>query len=107
LVFREGDDDFMIRVLGPSSELAHKVVRTTELAGGKPTLIGFVNVPESNSLVGHLLIETSPARYQHVTFPSCQEEGGAPELQAVFFARTVNGAGRDLACSACGRRWAR
>jgi hypothetical protein len=52
---------------------------------------------EDNNLVGHLLIETSPGHYDHVTFPSCEEEGGAPELTAVFFARTVKGGGRNLA----------
>jgi hypothetical protein len=93
----EGDDAFMARVLGPKSEdLAQKVVRSTEIAGGKLTLIGFVNA-EDNNLVGHLLIETSPGHYDHVAFPSCEEEGGAPELMAVFFARTVKGGGRDLA----------
>ena len=92
----EGDDDFMARVLGHSSELAQRVVRSTELASGRVTLIGFVNA-EDNSLVGHLLIETSPGRYEHVKFPSCEEEGGPPELLAVFFARTVKGGGRDLA----------
>jgi hypothetical protein len=93
----EGDDAFMARVLGPKSEdLAQKVVRSTEIAGGKLTLIGFVNA-EDNNLVGHLLIETSPGHYDHVTFPSCEEEGRAPELMAVFFARTVKGGGRDLA----------
>jgi hypothetical protein len=92
----EGDDDFMARVLGHSSELAQKVVRSAELAGGRVTLIGFVDA-EDNSLVGHLLIETSPGRYDHVKFPSCEEEGGPPELLAVFFARIANGGGRDLA----------
>ena len=100
----ETDDDFMARVLGPSSELAQKVVRSTEIAGGKLTLIGFVNTrgAEEALLVGHLLIETSPGHYQHVTFPSCEEEGAEPELMAVFFARTIKdggrkGGGRDLA----------
>jgi hypothetical protein len=97
----EGDDDFVARVLGPSVEIAQKVVRSTELAGRKLTLIGFASPKdasaEDNSLVGHLFIETSPGRYEHVKFPSCQEEGGAPELLAVFFARTVKGGGRDLA----------
>jgi hypothetical protein len=92
----ESDDDFMARVLGPSSELAQKVVRSTEIARGKVTLIGFVNAKD-NSLVGHLLIETSPGHYEHVTFPSCDEEGGAPDLLAVFFARTAKDGGRDLA----------
>jgi hypothetical protein len=97
----EGDDDFFARVLGPSVEIAQKVVRATELAGHKVTLIGFArpkdDSAEDNSLVGHLLIERSPGRYEHVRFASCQEEGGAPELLAVFFARTVKGGGRDLA----------
>jgi hypothetical protein len=92
----ETDDTFMARVLGSSAELAQKVVRSTEIAGGKLTLIGFVN-REDDTLVGHLLVETSPGRYEHVEFPSCDEEGGAPELLAVFFARTVKGGGRDLA----------
>ncbi len=69
----EMDDDFMARVRGHSSELARKVVRSTELASGRATLIGFVNA-EDNSLVGHLLIETSPGRYEHLRFPSCEEE---------------------------------
>ena len=64
--------------------------------GGKVTLVGFVNAPD-DTLVGHLLIETSPGHYEHVTFPSCDEEGGPPELLAVFYARTVKGGGRDLA----------
>ena len=63
--------------------VAQKVVRSTELAGRKLTLIGFASPKdasaEDNSLVGHLLIETSPGRYEHVKFPSCQEEGGAPD----------------------------
>lgn len=33
----EGDDDFVARVLGPSVEIAQKVVRSTELAGRKLT----------------------------------------------------------------------
>ena len=92
----ETDDDFMARVIGPSPRLAQKVVRSTELAGGKPTLIGFVNAKDS-TLVGHLLVEVSPGHYEHVTFPSCDEEGGAPRLLAVFFARTAKEGGRDLA----------
>lgn len=100
----ESDDDFMARVLGPSVELAQKVVRSTEIAGGKLTLIGFVNHEDNsddssqggNVLMGHLLIESSPNRYEHIVFPSCDEEGGPPKLEAVFFARTVKGAGRDL-----------
>jgi hypothetical protein len=92
----ESDNDFMTRVLGPQSELAQKPVRSTELAAGKVTVIGFENA-QDNTLVGHLLIETSPGHYDHVKFPSCDEEGGAPELLAVFFARTVKGGGRDLA----------
>ena len=90
----ESDDDFVARVLGPSSELAQEVVRSTEIARGKVTLIGFVNAKD-NTLVGHLLLETSPGRYEHVTFPSCDEEGGAPDLLAVFFARTAKDGGRD------------
>ena len=103
----EGDDDFMARVVGPATELAQRVVRSTELAGGRLTLIGFVyvgdgvegepNPTEANSLVGHLLVEMSPGRYEHVRFLSCEEEGGPPELLAVFFARTAKGSGRDLA----------
>lgn len=91
----ETDGDLMTRVLGPSSELAQKVLRSTELAGGKTTLIGFANTDED--LIGHLLIEISPDRYEHVTFPSCEQEGRAPELLAVFFARTTKAGGRDLA----------
>ena len=68
----ETDDDFTARVIGLSPRLAQKVVRSTELAGGKPTLIGFVNAKDS-TLVGHLLVEVSPAHYEHVTFPSCDE----------------------------------
>ncbi|MES1206889.1 MAG: hypothetical protein ABUS79_13210 [Pseudomonadota bacterium] len=90
------DDGLMARVLGESAQLAQKVVRSSEILPGKVVLIGFVNAPD-NSLVGHLLVETAPTRYEHVTFPSCEEEGGAPELLAVFFARTVKGGGRDLA----------
>jgi hypothetical protein len=92
----EGDEDLMARVLGPSADLAQKIVRSTDIAGGRVTLIGFVNA-EDSSLVGHLLIEKSPGLYDHLKFPSCEEEGGAPELLAVFFARTVKGGGRDLA----------
>lgn len=103
----ESDDDFMARVLGPSSsDLAEKPVRSTELAGGKVTLIGFVNA-EDNALAGHLLVETSPGHYEHVKFPSCEEEGGAPRLLAVFFARTVKGGGRDWPCCAAGKRGTR
>lgn len=101
----ETDGGFMARVLGPSAELAQKVIRSSELAGGKAALIAFVNTRDESAdhskggdlLVGHLLIQTSPTRFEHVTFPSCDEEGGAPELLAVFFARTAEGRGRDLA----------
>jgi hypothetical protein len=100
----ESDGDFMARVVGrPPDELAQKVVRSKELAGGKVTLIGFVNLQDDSpdqggaSLVGHLLIESSPNQYEHVSFPSCDAEVGPPELLAVFFARTVKGGGRDLA----------
>lgn len=92
----ESDDDLMARVLGPSSQLAQKVVRSTEIAGGKLTLIGFAPA-QDDSLVGHLLIEKSPGHFEHITFPSCEIEGAAPELLAVFFARTVKDGGRDLA----------
>jgi hypothetical protein len=92
----ETDDALMTRAIGKSGQLAQKVVRSNELAGGKPTLIGFANAPD-NSLVGHLLVETSADHYDHVSFPSCDEEGGPPQLMAVFFARTVKGGGRDLA----------
>ena len=102
----ESDDEFMARVVGrPADELAQKVVRSKELAGGKVTLIGFVNHEDDsddssqggNVLIGHLLIESAPDQYEHVVFPSCDEEGDAPKLLAVFFARTVKGGGRDLA----------
>jgi hypothetical protein len=73
----ETDDNFMARVLGASAELAQKVVRSTEIANGRLALIGFVN-REDNTLVGHLLVEMSPGRYEHVEFPNCDEEGGAP-----------------------------
>jgi len=86
----------MVRVLGGSSELAQKVVRSTELANGNVTLIGFA-AAEDQSLVGHILIEIASGRYRHVQFPSCDEEGGWPTLLAVFFARTTKGGGRDLA----------
>ena len=92
----ETDDDFMARVLGPATELVQKVVRSTEIAGGKLALIGFVNTAD-DFLVGHLLIERSPDHYEHVTFSSCGPEGATPELVAVFFARTAKGHGRDLA----------
>jgi hypothetical protein len=101
----ESEGDFMARVLGPSIELDQKVVRSTEIAHGKLALIGFVNFQDDSpdhskggdALVGHLLIESSPDQYEHVIFPSCDEESGAPELLAVFFARTAKGGGRDLA----------
>ncbi len=92
----ETDDALMERVLGPDAQLAQKVVRSNEIAGGKLVLIGFVNTADNN-LVGHLLIEKSPDHFEHASFPSCDEEGGPPELMAVFFARTVKGGGRDLA----------
>lgn len=92
----ESDDDLMGRVLGPSAELAQKVVRSTEIARGKLALIGFV-LAEDDTLMGHLLVERSPDQFEHVQFPTeCDEEGGPPTLQAVFFARTVKGGGRDL-----------
>jgi len=96
----ESDDAFMTRVMGGSAELAQKVVRTTELADGRPTLIGFVLGEDSDRmhlLVGHLLIETATNRFEHVQFPSCSEEGDLPVLMAVFFARTAKSGGRDLA----------
>ncbi|HEX3696073.1 MAG TPA: hypothetical protein VH374_11870 [Polyangia bacterium] len=86
----------MARVLGPSAELAQGVARSTEIAPGKLTLIGFVNI-QDDGLVGHLLIERSSGQFEHVTFQSCDSEGAAPELMAVFFARTSKGRGRDLA----------
>ncbi|HET6283197.1 MAG TPA: hypothetical protein VFH73_19725 [Polyangia bacterium] len=92
----EGDGDFMARALGPSVELAKDVVRSTEIAPGKLTLIAFVNIQDAG-LVGHLLVERSPGHFEHVTFQSCESEGAAPELMAVFFARTSKGRGRDLA----------
>ena len=86
----------MGRVLGESVELAQDVVRSTEIARGKTALIGFV-LREDDTLIGHLLIEQKPGRFEHVEFPTdCDEEGGAPKLEAVFFARTVKGGGRDL-----------
>jgi hypothetical protein len=92
----ESDDDFMVRVLGGSAELVQKVIRTTVLANGKVALIGFV-AAEDGALVGHLLIETATGRYRHVQFPSCDVNGGMPNLLAVFFARTAKDGGRDLA----------
>jgi hypothetical protein len=92
----EGDDALMTRVLGSAVELAEDVVRSTELAGGKVTLIAFAPNKDED-LVGHLLIERSPGHFEHVTFPSCDVEGAAPELLAVFFARTAQGRPRDLA----------
>jgi hypothetical protein len=92
----EGDDALMARALGPSTELTQDVVRSTELAGGKVTLIGFAP-NKDDDLVGHLLVERSPGHFEHVTFPSCEVEGGTPELMAVFFARTEKGRTRDLA----------
>lgn len=104
----ESDDDFVARVLGtPAEDLAQKIVRSTEIAGGKLTLIAFVH-PEDEStdqsqggdtLAGHLLIETSPNRYEHVKFTSCAGGGGIPDLKAVFYARTTKAAGgtRNLA----------
>jgi hypothetical protein len=92
----ESDDDFMVRVLGGSAELAQKVIRTTVLANGKVALIGFVTA-EDDALIGHLLIETTTDRYRHVQFPSCDVDGGWPHLLAIFFARTAKGGGRDLA----------
>lgn len=92
----ESDDDFMLRVLGGSAELAQKVVRSTMLASGKVTLIGFV-AAEDGALVGQLLVQTSTGSYEHLQFPSCEVDGGWPNLLAVFFARTGKGGGRDLA----------
>jgi hypothetical protein len=86
----------MARDLGPTAELAQKVVRSNEIAGGKLALVGFVNAADDD-LVGHLLVEQSPDHFEHVSFPSCDGEGGPPELMAVFFARTVKGGARDLA----------
>ena len=94
----ETDDAFMVRVLGGSVELAQKVVTSTELTPGKRTLIGFALTEDSDRmhlLVGHLLIETTTDRYQHVKFASCGGGGGFPALQAVFFARTAKEGGRD------------
>jgi hypothetical protein len=92
----ESDDDLMGRVLAGSAELAQKVVRSTEIARGKLALIGFA-LAEDDTLIGHLLIERSPDHFEHVQFPTdCDEEGGPPTLEAVFFARTVKGGGRDL-----------
>jgi len=92
----ETDEMFMTRVLGPSMELAQKVVRSTEIANGRLTLIGFAPTEEDASLVGHLLIETSPGHFEHVTFPSCDADESAPDLLAVFFARIAKNGGRDL-----------
>ncbi len=92
----ESDDTLMSRAAQNAGELAQKVVHSNEIAGGKPTLIGFVNAPDYN-VIGHLLIERTRDHYEHVSFPSCDDEGGPPQLMAVFFARTVKGAGRDLA----------
>jgi hypothetical protein len=102
----ESDDDLMGRVLGGSAELAQKVVRSTEIAHGKLALIAFVLAeddteatasPRPSTLIGHLLVERSPDHFEHVQFPTaCDEEGGPPTLEAVFFARTVKGGGRDL-----------
>jgi hypothetical protein len=96
----ETDDAFMVRVLGGSVELAQKVVTSTELTPDKRALIGFVLTEDSDRmhlLVGHLLIETTTDRYQHLKFASCGEEGDLPALLAVFFARTAKEGGRDLA----------
>lgn len=92
----ETDDAFVARVLGPSAELAQKVVRLTELVPGTTTLIGFVTV-ENQPLVGHVLVQATNDRYEHVHFESCDIEGDTPQLLAVFFARTAPGGPRDLA----------
>jgi len=91
----EADEAFVARVVGtPAEELAHPVVRSTELAGGKAALIAFVEAEEE--LVGHLLVERAPLRFEHVTFPSCEVEGGSAKILAVFFARTARDRARDL-----------
>lgn len=92
---QESDERFVGRILGASAELAHPLVRSTELVPEKVSIIAFVDDGEDN-LIGHLFVETSPAKFEHVTFPSCEAEGGRPELSAVFFARTVKGKPRDL-----------
>src|SRR4051812_10249253 len=67
----ESDEAFVARVIGtPAEELAHPVVRSTELAGGKAALIAFVETEEE--LVGHLFVERAPLSFEHVAFPSCE-----------------------------------
>lgn len=67
------DDDFVAHALGgagKAAQLAQKVVRSTELASGKNTLVGFVS-QDNQPLAGHLLIETtSPAAMWRGTRPS-------------------------------------
>jgi hypothetical protein len=90
----ESAEDFAKRNAPPKSELVHQVIETTAW-GNKKSIIAFYQLENESAtqVNGYLFLPKSANNYEKILIHNFEEEGGTPEIKAVFFAN----ADKDLA----------
>ena len=99
----ETDTAFIKRLIPDSMTLAHPVISTTTFNSTKVAILAFFGYDDpkdendgDNAIFGHLYLPTGKNTYQDYTFGPIEEEGGYPEIIAVFFANTDKDKAKEL-----------
>lgn len=99
----ETDTAFIKRLTPDSMTLTHPVISTTIFDSSKVAILAFFGYDDpkdvnggDNSITGHLYLPTGKNTYQDYTFGPIEEEGGYPEISAVFFANTDKDKAKEL-----------
>lgn len=97
----ETPENFARRNSPPQSELSHSVIET-EVWGHKKTVIAFYDSEFKSSdqtyqrVLGYIFLPQGENTYQKILIESFEPEGGAPKIEAVFFANADRDKSKEL-----------
>ena len=99
----ESPEAFAKRMMPAQHKLAHPVLEVSTWGGNAKSIIalyGFNNPTNRNGgfnqINGYLYLLTAPNQYRKILFGPLEENGGYPEVLAVFFANADNDAAKEM-----------
>ncbi|MDX6695876.1 MAG: hypothetical protein QOF02_3479 [Blastocatellia bacterium] len=92
----ETAENFAKRNGRAAAELVHKVIET-EAWGNQKTIFAFYNGAVSGQVDGYVFVPKSPDTYQKILIYNFEEEGGTPNVEAVFFVKADKDKAQELA----------
>ena len=99
----ESLDAFANRLKPAQHKLAHPVLEVSAWGRNAKSIIALYGFDDPadhnggfNKIAGHLYLPTAPNQYRKISFGPLEENGGYPEILAVFFANADDDADKEL-----------